>query len=149
MSTPFDMVVRIERRNVDGLRVAIQGVVGEIDRLASARDQLDARRRSECISAEEDWRVSTYHWLRARSRDAMRITNDQHEQEDRLAQLRERAGAAYGALRTVENAAERHRAEVARQRTAQEQAEADDLSNVRRLLAQRRARVRALTGGTR
>jgi hypothetical protein len=142
MSTPFDILVRIERRNVDGLRVAIQAVVGEIDALTSAREQLDARRWRECEAAANDWGVSTYDWLRARARDAAAIAHDQQQQQARLGHLREQASAAYGALRTAENAAERHRAEVLRKRAVKAQAEADDLSNVRRLLAQRRAQLR-------
>ncbi|MBB6124129.1 hypothetical protein [Sphingobium subterraneum] len=147
MKTPFDTIVRIETRRVEEIRLAVHGEMAQVRQWAEAEQAVAHAMRAECESAASDPMLSTHAWLRARMADAATAARHRSASETALAQLRDKASNAYGALRVAQEAARRHREHIARQRSRFEQAEADDLSQARRLLRERRAAMTARWGG--
>lgn len=140
MKTPYDGYVRMQKRTVDSIRIAISIKITRAEMLEQAASGIDATVRQECQTASENWMIPTHDYLRARQREADMIAQDRAACEEDIDRLRRQASDAYGALRVAEEAAHRHRARIIAQANRAQQAEADDLSTARMLL---RARARA------
>ncbi|WP_448661403.1 hypothetical protein ACG3SL_12170 [Sphingomonas sp. CJ20] len=132
--TPFDTALRVQRREVDAVRVSISV---EIDHITA----LETRTRAHEITVREERAlahalpIASDAWTarmraeRARMQDAALLA------EARLRRLRDQAVEAYGTMRAIETAADRHRAEEERIAAGAEQAAADDLAASRFLRA--------------
>lgn len=142
MNRRFDALLRIRRRAMDELRLALQDSAGRVSAIEEERTLLARHVRHECAIAAGDCNFSTHDWLRARLADRHRLAAEQQVQEQALDALRERAGEAYGALRVAEEAARRHRERLAQMRARAGQAEADDMASARLLLRARHERMR-------
>lgn len=145
MKTPYDPVARLKTREIDALRDALRREMALIALLAEDAEALAVRVREECALVQGDTTVRTDQWVRARRVQASQVSEARVKAEADLAQLREKAIAAYGKLRAAEKAAgvyvERAKTEEGRKA----QSEADDLSIARRLLKQRRAMRACIT----
>lgn len=140
MRTPYDGYVRMQKRTVDSIRIAISVNISRAEMLDQAASGIAVTVQQECKTASENWMIPTHDYLRARQREANMIAQDRAACEGELDHLRRQASDAYGALRVAEEAAARHRARIRAQVNRAQQAEADDLSTARMLL---RARARA------
>jgi hypothetical protein len=138
MKTPYDGYVRMQKRSVDSIRIAISVNVTKAEMLDHAASKMAATVRQECASASENWAIPTYDYLRARQREASLIAQDRAACEADIDRLRQQASDAYGALRVAEEAAQRHRVRIIARANRAQQAEADDLSSARMLLRARR-----------
>lgn len=138
MKTPYDPVVRIGRREVELVRLSLRTQIVQVTALARDAELLAEKVRSECGLAAGDWTMSTHDWVRARREQARQIAQQQALAEAELTRLREIATEAYGRLHAAERATDAY-VEKAKQEAARKtQAESDDLSSARRLLALRR-----------
>jgi uncharacterized protein involved in type VI secretion and phage assembly len=138
MSTPYDGYVRLQKREVDCIRLSISIEVSLLAQAEQAAQDLAQEVQDECAAAAGDWSISPYAYLRARAARSAQIALSLTEHETALARLRQKAGDAYGKLRVAEDAARLHRLRLSQARGRKEQAEADDLSSARLLLRLRR-----------
>jgi hypothetical protein len=138
MKTPYDALVRLQKRAVDEVKLSISVEVSRISQTEQAQDALVQEVKTECIAAAQDWSISTTAYLRDRASRSARLVQTRMEHEQQLARLREEATQAYGALRVAEDAAQFFAAKQRQERERQEQAEADDLSSARRLIKARK-----------
>ena len=139
MKTPADPAIRIGRRKVDAIRLRIKAEIECVSHYESALSALEQERKEECTRAGGDWTISTYEWLRARQAQAHILAEQRMEASERLERLREEATQTYGQCRALEKAADARREQERQSVMRKAQAEADDLSNARRLLKLRAA----------
>lgn len=143
MKTPYDPVVRIGRREVETIQLALRAEMLKMAALAVEADKLARHIADEYELAARDWSVFTTHdWLRQKKILSATIDLHRVEAEAKVTRLRDLAGQAYGRMRAAESATQTYveRVEAAEARKAQ--AEADDLVSARRLLAARRRKRR-------
>lgn len=131
MTTPFDTALRLQQRTVDTVRVAI-GVelqrCAVLERDAATLAKTVAR---ECAVRPGDARISSDAWLTRMRAERERLRKESHSADARLAALRLQAVEAYGAMRVIGDAADRHRAQTAQAIATSEQARLDDIAAVR------------------
>lgn len=140
MRTPFDAALRIQQREVDAIRIEVSVAAEAVISVEQAKLALEDRVRRERDTRTEIWLPHADRWTSHMRHQHERLAQDRLRAESLLEQLRARAAEAYGSMRAIESAAERHRAEQLRESEAAEQAEADDISAVR-FLALRRQRA--------
>jgi hypothetical protein len=138
--TPFDTALRVQRREVDAIKVSISV---EIERIATletqARDQAE-RIRDERVVAHA-LPFASDAWLAAAKRQREAMAQAAEMARARLATLRARAVEVYGTMRAIEGAAERYQQEADRVIEAAEQAAIDDIAAAQ-FLRERRKRAR-------
>jgi len=124
--TPFDTALRVQRREVDSLRISISVAVERLSHLErSHRENIDIARR-ERASTNEIW-VPTDAWAARMRAERTRLLRDARDAEARLAQLRSQATELYGTMRAIEQAADTYRAESERTAATAEQTGLDDV----------------------
>jgi hypothetical protein len=143
MKTPYDTLVRLQKRTVDEVKLSISIEVTHIAEVQLQQSALVQEVEAECAAAAQDWSLSTTAYLRDRAARSARLVQTRKEHEQQLDRLREEASQAYGALRVTENAAQAFAKKMRLAREARDQAESDDLSNARRLLKANRAKFTA------
>jgi hypothetical protein len=138
MSTPYDGYLRLKKRDIESIKIAISVQVAHVIALENTAQQIAATAQQESAAAAQDWAISTHAYIRARQRERAQVLRDMHGSEEQLSSLRQKAGEAYGEQRVAEEAASRFRARATQSANRRAQAEADDLSTARRLLRDRR-----------
>jgi hypothetical protein len=136
---PFETALRVQRREVDAVKVSISVEVDRIaglDRLAHAHD---VRMRDERALAHA-MPFATDAWITRMKLERVRLADNARSAQARLAQLRAQAVEAYGTMRAIEGAAERHQDEAERTIALAEQGAIDDLSAARFLRARAKGR---------
>lgn len=142
MTTPYNSALRVQRRAVDEIRVAIRAADDALSSIATDRRALDVRLASEAVVAAGDWLFSSpAYGMRLRSQ-RMDLDIDRQRVDDRLGQLRGVALEASGRLHAVKTAADDYRVAEQRSQRGAEQAEADDFSGTRHA---RRQHTRPIT----
>lgn len=137
MRTPFDTAQRVQQRAVETVRVAISVEVeyhSRIERESDALVQSIARERA--VGQAAGW-LTTDAWLARMRAERERLEHEARSVEARLATLRGQAAEAYGSMRVIDGAVERHRDELVRTEEASEQGRLDDIAAAR--LARSRA----------
>ncbi|MHA6720072.1 hypothetical protein ACX40Y_11550 [Sphingomonas sp. RS6] len=138
--TPFDTALRVQRREVDAIKVSISV---ELERIASLelqqRDQIERMRDERMVAHALPF--ATDAWLAAAKRQREAIEQAAEMARARLTTLREQAVEVYGTMRAIEGAAERYQQEADRAVEAAEQAAIDDIAAAR-FLRERRKRAR-------
>lgn len=135
--TPFDTALRIHRREVDTVKVAIGA---EVERIAT----IDTRTRAHDAQMREERALaygmpfSSDAWNARMKADRVRLQEAGRVAEIRLGQLRTQAIEAFGTMRAIEGAAERYRDEAERVAAVAEQGAIDDIAAARFLLARRK-----------
>lgn len=144
MKTPYDAALRVQRREIDEMSVAISREAGILAAVEQARaDTRDAMRREADLARNDvtESLVIASHGYFARKRDERRqLTGLQAELSRKLEALRAEAVEAFGTFRTIESAADSFRQEAERVQANAEQAGIDDLAAVAFLKARRAAR---------
>lgn len=141
MKSPYDTLIRLQKRQVDEVKLAIGQAVEQVDEVERAQHQLVSEVQNECLAAQGELHFSTYAYLQERKRRAAQLVMLRQQREQVLDTLREEATEAFGQLRVVENAAEAFATRKAQEHMRKEQAEADDLSSARMLLRLRKEKI--------
>ena len=141
MKSPLDPAIRLQRRTVDDVRVAIRAELERLSDAETAHQALGQRMLRERALAAQDMFLPGTAWQEKLHRDRAHIEAQRRESEAQLAALRERAAEAFGQMRAMENAADRFREEAEREIESAEQSQLDDISAARmmRTLRKRRA----------
>ncbi|MBO9713522.1 hypothetical protein [Sphingomonas sp.] len=135
-TTPYDTALRIERRELDAIKLSISV---EVELLRQFEDThatlLDSMKRERAVASAtglpgDGW-ATRMRSRRGELEAAARMSRD------RLAALRENATEAYGKVRAIETAAETWQEEAERAASVAEQAQIDDISGAR-IIAKRR-----------
>lgn len=126
MKTPFDAALRIGRREIDDMRLAINVQINQLVQVDNSRATVDATVARETRAAGDDALLSTHAYMMRMRAERARLEADKAMMDARLDMLRSRAAAAYGAHRAVESAAENFREEAARADASAQQARSDD-----------------------
>lgn len=141
--TPYDTPLRIQRREVDNMRVSISVEVERMGKIEAAQSEHERRMHEERkIAASAEIRLPSDAWtMRAKAQRAQ-LAEQQRAADARLNDLRAKAVEVYGTMRAIESAADRHREESARAIATAEQARIDDLGAARFVRALRDAKKR-------
>lgn len=137
MKTPYDTAMRVQRREIDAMGVAINVQVNLLNQIETARDEARVDMQREADVAAGDIGLSSHAYMERIRAEQQRLTRDGAVQSARLDQMRSKAAAAYGAFRAIEVAAEGFREEAGRRSASAEQAGLDDNAAVAFLKARR------------
>lgn len=127
MSTPYDALLRLRQREVDDLRIAINVQIDQLVSIENRHTVINAAlAQAQDITATEVLLNTQSYMARLRAeRDA--VASSGKMAGARLAQLRDNAVEAYGALRAIHSAADEFRTEAERSAAQAEQGFIDDL----------------------
>lgn len=140
--TPYDTALRIQRREVDTVKVSISV---EVERIATLSTEIEAhalRLREERALARA-MPFASDAWTARMRAERTRLDEATRQAQVRLGRLRAQAVEAYGTMRAIEGAAERYRDEEEHGAAIAEQARSDDVAAAR-FLAARRAHGRRI-----
>lgn len=126
MKTPYDTAMRVQRREIDAMGVAINVQVNLLNQIESARDEMRGSIVREAGVAAEAFDIPSHAYMERIRAEQQRLARDGAVQGARLDQLRNKAAAAYGAFRAIEVAAEGYKEEAGRRSANAEQAGIDD-----------------------
>ena len=140
MKTPYDAAIRVQRREIDAMSVAINVQVNLLNQIDQAREEVRTSIIRESDVAAADLSMSSHAYMERIRAEQSRLIRDGAAQGARLDQLRSKAASAYGAYRAIEVAAEGFVADANRQSANAEQAGIDDSSAVAFLKARRTSR---------
>jgi len=134
--TPFDTALRVQRREVDAVKVSISIEVERITTL-EAQSRAHAQRSREERALAASLPFASDAWALRMKHEQIRINEAAYLAQARLGQLRAQAVEAYGTMRAIEGAAERYQDEADRTAATAEQAGIDDIAAARFLRARR------------
>jgi hypothetical protein len=140
--TPFDTALRVQRREVDAVKVSISVEVERITTLETETRTHDARMLQERLLA---YALPFAHdaWTARMKAERTRLDEAAYLAQARLGRLRAQAVEAYGTMRAIEGAAERYEDEAERTLALAEQGAIDDIAAARFLRARAATRSRA------
>lgn len=143
MKSPYGGALRLRRREMDDLRLAI-GSNDQKHAAVDAQEQaLRAQSQLERAQALQDFHFS-HDAYTARIRNArIAIEAERRMVEAERSRLTDQIVEAYGSLRAIEKADEQHRARVEWHQNNAEQARIDDLSAINVIKTRDGARARA------
>jgi len=136
--TPFDTALRVQRREVDVVKVSISVEVERITTLETQTRTHDARMLQERALANS-LPIASDAWTARMKAERALLDEAAYLAQARLERLRAQAVEAYGTMRAIEGAAERYEDDAERTVALAEQAASDDISAARFL------RARAIT----
>lgn len=128
MKTPYDAAIRVQQREIDDMRLAINVQINQL-----VTNQTNDAETSAAIAREAqlgacDPMFSSHAYLSRMNAVRANLQADKAAIEERLAGLRSRAASAYGSCRVMETAAHNYRAEEQRIVSNAEQTMIDDRS---------------------
>jgi hypothetical protein len=140
--TPFDTALRVQRREVDSVKVSISV---EVERITT----LEAHTRAHEVTVQQE-RALAYAlpfasdaWTARMKAERARLDEAAFLAQARLGRLRAQAVEAYGTMRAIEGAAERYENEAERVLAVAEQSAIDDIAAARFLRTRAAARKRS------
>ncbi|MES1973664.1 MAG: hypothetical protein V4472_14495 [Pseudomonadota bacterium] len=137
MRTPFDTALRVQHRAVETIRVAISLEIAKQGDLEQVEGRLVDQVRSETALAARFALPASSEWLARMRARRHQLRGEVEASGVRVAALRAKAAEAYGAMRAIEDAADRHRDAAEREAEATEQARLDDFSAGRLYVARK------------
>ena len=140
MKTPYDAAMRVQRREIDAMSVAINVQVNLLNQIDQAREEVRTSIIREADVAAADLSMSSHAYMERVRAEQVRLARDSAMQGARLDQLRTKAASAYGAFRAIEVAAEGFVEAATRSSANAEQAAIDDGAAVAFLKARRTLR---------
>lgn len=140
MKTPFDGAIRVGRREIDEMRIAIRIEMDQLMQVEAAHAENVREARRERDVAEDQTLLSSYAYLERMRMERARLDEARAATDRRLGSLRTKAMAAYGSLKAVNSAADSWREEAERAVDSVEQRHLDDLSNAQFARGARRTR---------
>lgn len=143
MKTPYGGALRLRRREMDDLRLAIGSNDQKLAAVDAQEQALRAQSQLERAQALQDFHFA-HDAYAARIRDArIALEAERRKVEAERSRLTDQIIETYGSLRAIEKADEQHRARVEWHRNNAEQARIDDLSAVSVIKTRDGARARA------
>lgn len=143
MPTPYDSVLRIQKRAMDAIRLSLLVETMREQELAQEHAELETDLVREAAIAANDWQVGAHPYSqRLRTRRAG-LESDRRLVDARMVVLRDSAMAACGEMVATTSAASDFAKEALRRQSAAEQAHLDDLSGVRFASSRRVVAARA------
>lgn len=136
--TPFDTALRVQRREVDTVKVSISVEIETIAALNHQAHAHDARMREERVLAASV-PVASDAWRLRMKVERARLDQQAQLATMRLTHLRAQAVEAYGTMRAIEGAADRFKDEAERAAAGAEQAMIDDIAAAKLVVARRNA----------
>jgi hypothetical protein len=136
--TPFDTALRVQRREVDTVKVSISETITTITTITHQTNAHDIRMREERALAATVPIASDAWTLRMKAERA-RLDHQAQLAQVRLTHLRGKAVEAYGTMRAIEGAADRFKDEAERVAATVEQAQIDDITAAKLIRARRAA----------
>ncbi|NIJ20849.1 hypothetical protein FHS95_002541 [Sphingomonas naasensis] len=140
--TPFDTALRVQRREVDAVKVSISVEVERITTLETQTRAHDATMREERALAYA-MPFATDAWRARMKAERARLDEAAFLAQARLGRLRAQAVEAYGTMRAIEGAAGRYEDEAERVEALAEQNAIDDIAAARFLRARAVVRKRS------
>jgi hypothetical protein len=140
--TPFDTALRVQRREVDTMKVSISVEVERITTLETQARTHDARMLQERTLATS-LPIASDAWTARMKAERARLDEAATLAQARLGRLRAQAIEAYGTMRAIEGAAERYEDEAERTVALGEQNASDDIAAARFLRARTIAKKRS------
>jgi hypothetical protein len=140
--TPFDTALRVQRREVDTMKVSISVEVERITTLETQARTHDARMLQERALATS-LPFASDAWTARMKAERVRLEEAAYLAQARLGRLRAQAVEAYGTMRAIEGAAERYQDEAERTIALGEQSASDDIAAARFLRARAIAKKRS------
>lgn len=131
MKTPFDGAIRLQRREIDEMRVAINVQVERLVTIETAQVDTDAVMRRERDIAGEELLLSSHAYMARMHAERRRLAEDRAVVDVQLTQLRTRATATYGMSKAIEDAARNYCEEQLQAEATAEQARLDDQATTR------------------
>lgn len=128
MKTPYDAALRLRRREIDEMRVAIGVEVGHVLALDQLRAQIDHATRAERQLATDFHGFSSDAYVARMRAQHAAISTERSARDARLIELRAQAVEAFGSLSAISAAADDHRDTARRAANVAEQAQIDDFS---------------------
>jgi hypothetical protein len=128
MKTPFDGAIRVRRREIDDMRIAIGVQINQLVQVETAQAEIQAEMSHERDVAADDALLSSHAYMMRMRAERERLAENQAMIDARLAQLRAKAMAAYGPFKAITTAADTYRDEAAQAAANAEQSHLDDLS---------------------
>ena len=142
MKTPYGGALRLRRREMDDLRLAIGSNNQKLAEVDAQGQALRAQAQLERAQALQDFHFS-HDAYAARIRDTrIALEVERRKVEAERSRLADQVVETYGSLRAIEKADEQHRAKVEWRRNSAEQARIDDLSAVSVIKTRDGARAR-------
>jgi hypothetical protein len=132
--TPFDTALRVQRREVDAVKVSISVEVERITTIESQARSHDATVQHERALAYA-LPFASDAWSARMKAERTRLDEAAYLAQARLGRLRAQAVEAYGTMRAIEGAAERYEDEAERTIALAEQSAIDDMAAARFLRA--------------
>ena len=132
--TPFDTALRVQRREVDAVKVSISVEVERITTLETQARAHDATMQQERALAYL-LPFASDAWTARMKAERARLDEAAYLAQARLGRLRAQAVEAYGTMRALEGAAERYEDEAERTIALAEQSAIDDIAAARFLRA--------------
>jgi hypothetical protein len=136
--TPFDTALRVQRREVDTVKVSISETITTITTITHQTNAHDIRMREErALAATVP--IASDAWTLRMKADRARLDHQAQLAQVRLTHLRGKAVEAYGTMRAIEGAADRFKDEAERVAATAEQAQIDDITAAKLIRARRAA----------
>lgn len=132
--TPFDTALRVQRREVDAVKVSISVEVERITTIETSARSHDATVQQERALAHA-LPFASDAWAARMKAERHRLDEAARLAQARLGSLRAQAVEAYGTMRAIEGAAERYSDEADRTIAVAEQSAIDDIAAARFLRA--------------
>ena len=137
--TPYDTALRVQRREVDTIKLSISVEVDRAATLEAQRSDHDqVTRREHALAVALPFPHDA--WAARMRVDGARLDEAARAAASRLTALRAQAAEAYGTVRAIEIAADAYRDEQERSVANAEQALADDLAAAALLRTRRKQR---------
>jgi hypothetical protein len=136
--TPFDTALRVQRREVDSVKVSISETITTITTITHQANAHDQRMREERALAATI-PVASDAWRLRMKAERARLDQQAQLAQVRLTHLRAQAVEAYGTMRAIEGAADRFKDEAERVAAGAEQSMIDDIAASKLVIARRNA----------
>ena len=128
MKTPYDSAMRIQQREIDDVRVAINVQVNQLVQVESSRAAVEAAMEREAAVAAGDVMFSSHAYVARMCAEKARLARDQAMIDAQLVGLRSKAVAAYSSFKAIETAADGFRETADRAIANAEQTHIDDFA---------------------
>jgi flagellar biosynthesis chaperone FliJ len=126
MKTPYCTALKVQRREVDQLRISIGVEVSRVTQIETQQVRLQDAVSTERVLAAEAWTVPTNSYFQRMRTEREQLEHDRKMADAKLDQLRAQAREAYGSLMAVESAATGYREQASKLIEAAEQVAVDD-----------------------
>lgn len=128
MATPYDTVIRLQRRTLDAMRVDLATQVETVSRAQAAHAGVEAAMKDAHREAAASPLLPSDRYLARLRHERTMLAAANVSANEQLHRLQARMADAYGKARAIDIAADLYRERIAQQSAAVEQQEMDELA---------------------